>query len=127
MGDLRVGETLTEAERACAGGHVGVVFGGPDDDLAQLGPARRRRRSRNRCSFDVVVAEHAVQRVRGRRDAGSSAVPQPGIVDPGAQVEWVPLETRSGRRDPATGPSAMSRASKTRHSERSRFMSRDDA
>ena len=43
-----------------------------------------------------------------------------------AQVAWVPLDTRSGRRTRATGPSESRAASKTRHSERSRFDVRRD-
>ena len=42
---------------------------------------------------------------------------------PGAHVEWVPLEIRSGSRSRQTGPSETRAASKTRHSEASSFMS----
>ena len=55
--------------------------------------------------------------------AALSVVRQRDSVSPGAQVEWVPLETRSGNRIRAMGPSAIRRASNTRHSERSRFRS----
>ena len=43
--------------------------------------------------------------------------------DPVAQVEWVPLETRSGSASLHTGPSATRAASNTRQYEASAFMS----
>ena len=55
--------------------------------------------------------------------AALSAVCQRRRSAPGAQVEWVPLETRSGSLSLQTGPSATRAASKTRQYEASAVMS----
>ncbi|MFI5430171.1 hypothetical protein [Aeromicrobium sp. UC242_57] len=55
--------------------------------------------------------------------AGSSAFDQSLRSEPAAQVEWVPLEIRSGSFKVQTGPAEMSAASNTRQNEASAFMS----
>jgi len=65
-------------------------------------------------SRSAVMSGNCLLTYRPIAAAGCSAVCQRRSSAPGAHVEWVPLEMRSGSRNWQTGPSATRAASKTR-------------
>lgn len=78
------------------------VLASGDKTVARAPRHRLTERARPRRFYSPIAA------------AALSAVCQRRSSAPGAHVEWVPLEIRSGRRSWQTGPSATRAASKTR-------------